>query len=139
MYNRIYRHLKNNNLLFDKQFGFQLNNSTEHSILQLVNDISSSFGRGQYTLGIFIDLSKAFDTVDHEILISVLEYYGIKGKTLKWLKSYLSEQKQYISDLDVGKTSMCSIVCGVAQGSILGPLLFLIYVIMISIRLLQLF
>ena len=68
-------------MLFDKQFGFQLNNSTEHAILQLVNDISNSFERGQYTLEIFIDLSKAFDTVDHEILISNLEYYGIKGKT----------------------------------------------------------
>ena len=87
MYNRIYKHLKNNNLLFDKQFGFQLNNSTEHAILQLVNDISSSSERREYTLGIFIDLSKAFDNVDHEILISKLDKYGIKGKTLKWLKS----------------------------------------------------
>ena len=68
-------------MLFDKQFGFQLNNSTEHAILELVNDISNSFERGQYTLEIFIDLSKVFDTVDHEILISNLEYYGIKGKT----------------------------------------------------------
>ena len=91
MYNRIYKHIENNNLLFDKQFGFKLNNSTEHVILQLVNDISSSFERREYTLGIFVDLSKAFDTVDHEILISKLEYYGIKSKTLKWLKSYLSE------------------------------------------------
>ena len=81
MYNRIYKHLKNNNLLLDKQFGFHLNNSTEHAILQLANDISSSFERGEYTLGIFIDLSKAFDTVDYEILISKLEYYEIKGKT----------------------------------------------------------
>ena len=86
------------------------------------------FERGEYTLGIFIDLSKAFDTVDHEILISKLEYYGIKGRTLKWLTSYLSERKQCISYLDVGKTSMCSIICGIPQGSILGPLLFLIYV-----------
>ena len=73
MYNRIYKHLKSNNLLSDKQFGFQLNNSTEHAILQLVNDISGSFERGEHTLGLFIDLSKAFDTVDHKILISMLE------------------------------------------------------------------
>ena len=73
MYNRIYKHLKSNNLLSDKQFGFQLNNSTEHAILQLVNDISSSFERGEHTLGLFIDLSKSFDTVDHKILISKLE------------------------------------------------------------------
>ena len=70
-------------MLFDKQFEFQPNNSTEHAIFQLVNNISSSFERWEYTLGIFINLSKAFDTVDHEILISELEYYGIKGKTLK--------------------------------------------------------
>ena len=73
-------------------------------------------------------MSKAFDTVDHKILISKLEHYGIKGKTLKWLKSYLSERKQCISYSDVDKTSMHSIICGVPQVSILGPLLFLIYV-----------
>ena len=71
MSNRIYKQLKSDNLLFDKEFEFQLNNSTENAILQLVNDISSSFERAEYILGIFIDLSKAFDTVDHEILISM--------------------------------------------------------------------
>ena len=60
-------------------------------MLQLINNISSSFGRGEYTIGLFIDLSKAFDSVDHEILISKLTHYWIKGKTLKWFKSYLSE------------------------------------------------
>ena len=113
MYNQLYKHLKNNNLLFDKQFRFQLNNSIEHAILQLVNDISGSFERGEYTLGIFIDLSKAFDTADHEILISKLEYYGITGKTLKWLRSCLSQRKQCIFYSDVGKTSMCSIISGI--------------------------
>ena len=117
MYNQLYKHLKNNNLLFDKQFRFQLNNSIEHAILQLVNDISGSFERGEY-----------INTVDHEILIFKLEYYGIKGKTLKRLKSYLSERKKYISYSDIGKKSMRSIICGVAQSSILGPLLFLINV-----------
>ena len=73
MYNRIYRNLKSNNLLFDKEFGFQLNNSAEHAILHLVNDISCSFERGEYSIKMFIDLSKAFDTVNHEIVISKLE------------------------------------------------------------------
>ena len=114
-------------MLFDKIFGFQVNISTEHAILQLVNNIFSSFEREEYTLGIFIDLTKTFDTADHKILISRL-WYGIKGKMLKWLKSYLNERKQSISYSNVGKTSMYSIICGVPQGSILGPLLFLIYV-----------
>ena len=65
--------------------------------------------------------------LDHEILIFKLECYGIKRKTLKWLKSYVSERKQYISYSDVGKISICSIICGIPQGSILGPLLILIY------------
>ena len=88
MYNGIYKHLKNSNLLFDKQFGFFKQNIQFFNFLMI---ISSSFERGEYTLGIFIDLLKAFDTVDHKILISKLKHYRIKGKTLKWLKSYLNE------------------------------------------------
>ena len=76
-------------MLFDKEFGFQLNNSTEHAILQLVNDVSSSFERGEYTIEIFLDLPKAFDTVDHEILISKLKYYGIKGKNFEMAQKLL--------------------------------------------------
>ena len=70
MCNRIYKHLKSNNLLFDKKFGFQLKNSTKDLFLQLINDLFSSFERREYTLEIFIDLSKSFDTVDHKMLIS---------------------------------------------------------------------
>ena len=95
MYNRIYKELKNNNLLFDKWLGFQLKYSTEHAILQLVNDINSSFERGEYTLEIFIHLPKAFDTANYEILFSKLEHYGTSGKTSKLLKKYLSERKLY--------------------------------------------
>ena len=69
MYNRVYNHLDSKGLLYEKQFGFQRNNSTEHAILQLTRDITSSFEKGEYTLGVFIDLSKAFDTIDHQILI----------------------------------------------------------------------
>ena len=81
----------------------------------------------KYTLGVFIDLSKAFDTVDHDILIKKLNLYGVKGVLLKWFKSYLSNRKQYI-EVESQKTDYLTIKCGVPQGSILGPLLFLIYV-----------
>ena len=72
------------------------NNSTEHAILQLTRSINDSFDKSEYTLGIFIDLSKAFDTIDHQILIKKLELYGITGVVLKWVKSYLNNRKRFI-------------------------------------------
>ena len=127
MYNRVYNHLDSKGVLYEKQFGFQRNNSTEHAILQLTRDITDSFEKGEYTRGVFIDLSKAFDTADHQILIKKLQYYGIDGTVLEWFRRYLSNRKQYISSQDVSKNCL-DIICGVPQGSILGPLLFLIYV-----------
>ena len=128
MYNRVYAHLRDNTLLFKKQFGFQKGTSTEHAILELVKNITNSFSKGEYTLGVFIDLSKAFDTVNHEILLEKLKFYGVKGPYLKWFKSYLSNRKQCISFGENETTTELEVVCGVPQGSILGPLLFLIYV-----------
>ena len=127
MYNRLYYFLLSNNILYNKQFGFQKQHSTEHAILQLTNQILQSFDQDEFTIGIFIDLSKAFDTVDHIILLKKLSFYGVKNNNLKWFKSYLCNRKQYIST-DQGNTVMGNIVCGVPQGSILGPLLFLIFV-----------
>ena len=83
MYNRVYNHLDSKGLLYEKQFGFQRNNSTEHAILQFTRDITDSFEKGEYTLGVFIDLSKAFNTVDHQILIKKLQYYGTDGAPLE--------------------------------------------------------
>ena len=92
MYNRVYNHLDFKEFLYEKQFGFQRNDSTEHAILQLTRDITSPFEKGEYTLGVFIDLSKAFDTVDHQILIKKLQYYGIDGTALEWFQSYLATE-----------------------------------------------
>ena len=79
MYNRLYKYLTIEKLLYSKQFGFQTGLSTEHAIVKLVDQIYESFEKDHYTLGVFIDLSKAFDIVDHTILIKKLEMYGIKG------------------------------------------------------------
>ena len=127
MYNRLYNFLVENNILYQKQFGFQNARTTEHAILQLMNQITEAFSQGKYTLGIFIDLSKAFDTVNHSILLQKLKAYGIQSENLKWFRSYLSNRKQFLSYNDF-KTEMKIVKCGVLQGSILGPLLFLIFV-----------
>ena len=127
MYSLLYKYLSDNNVLYKKQFGFQEKHSTEHAILHLVDQINCSFEKNLFTLGIFIDLSKAFDTVDHKILITKLENYGVKGTNLQWFKSYLENRKQFIA-YENFSTSYINISCGLPQGSILGPLLFLVYV-----------
>ena len=127
MYNRVYKHVSDNLLLYEKQFGFQKACSPEYAILQLTKEIYESFDKQQFTLGIFVDLSKAFDTVNHTILLSKLTSFGIQGIYIDWFKSYLHNRKQYIS-YDDKKSKIKIITCGVPQGSILGPLLFLLYV-----------
>ena len=127
VYNRLYKFLVENNILYQKQFGFQNAHSTEPAILQLVNQITEAFSQGKYTLGVSLDFSKAFDTVNHNILLEKLKAYGIQSENLKWFRSYLSKRKQFILYEDF-KTEMKIVKCGVPQGSILGPLLFLIFV-----------
>ena len=126
MYNRLYKYLTDNSMLYKKQFGFQEGHSTEHAIVQLVDQIRNSFESKPYTLGVFVDLSKAFGTVNHKVLISNLENYRIRGKNLLWFISYLTNQIQFIKYNNLN-TSFQKIACGVLQGSVLGPLLFLIY------------
>ena len=128
MYNRLYKYLCEENLLYLKQFGFHIGHSPDHAIAHLVDQIYESFENDNYTLEVFIDLSKAFDTVDHLILLKKLEMYGLNTANLAWFASYLNGRKQYIKITESADILKEDMKCGVPQGSILGPLLFLLYV-----------
>ena len=119
MYNRLDKYLTTEKNLYRKQFGFQGGHSTEHVIVKLGNQMYEPFDRNQDTLGIFIDLSKAFDSVNLNS-----QMYGIRGINLAWFGSYLANRKQYISFGHDLKTGIQNILCGVPQGSRLAPLHF---------------
>ena len=127
IYNRLYKFFTAKGILHDEQFGFRKGHSTTHALHKSVNAISESMASGKHVLGIFIDLSKAFDTLDHGILLNKLENYGVRGIALSLLQSYLSNRSQYVSFLDSNSDTL-AIQYGVPQGSILGPLLFILYI-----------
>ena len=127
MYKRLLAFVNKHNLLYRNQFGFRANHSPNLALILLMDKISGALERGDYVLGLFLDFSKAFDTVNHEILFEKLSAYGVVGTSLDWFKSYLYRRKQYV-EYNGSKSDMDIISCGVPQGSILGPLLFLIYI-----------
>ena len=124
---RLLSFLKDNDILSKWQFGFRAGHSTAHPMVHFLNKISDSLNKKQHTISIFCDLKKAFDTCNHEILLSKLDKYGIRNVELNWFKSYLTERKQFVTIKD--KTSpLLNISLGVPQGSILCPLLFILYI-----------
>src|SRR5688572_18913713 len=127
MYDRLYSFINQSKILYPFQHGFQPGHSTYMSLIDIQDKISQAMDNNEYSIGIFLDLAKAFDTVDHKILLYKLETYGIRGVALAWFSSYLNNRRQQVS-CNGKLSSFQNIVFGVPQGSILGPLLFLIYI-----------
>ena len=126
VHKRLYSFLTRCDILCDKQYGFRPNRSTIDAVTDLTSDVLSSLDMNDMCLSVYLDLSKAFDTINHKILLNKLEYYGIRGRTLEWFRSYLDRRMQYVCYNGLN-SEIKPVEYGVPQGSVLGPLLFILY------------
>ena len=127
VHERCYNFLEKFNCLYKYQFGFRKSHSTNHALIEITEKIRKALDSRKFACGIFVDLQKAFDTVNHEILLKKLEHYGLRNMTNSWFKSYLNNRKQLVSLNGVDSETQI-MQHGAPQGSVLGPLLFLIYI-----------
>ena len=127
IYNQLYNFLEKYSILHMYQFGFRKGYSTEQAILELTDSLKKAMDKKLVTYGLFLDFSKAFDTINHDILLSKLYRYGMRGNPLRWFENYLYNRNQVVKIGDTISSSQ-TIICGIPQGSTLGPLLFLLKV-----------